>query len=119
MTEDCFLFLFTFTIPPPHIRSAPPFTQGRLFVSLIITQIGRENKEMRLRAFKYAFPKTIPILMGFLFLGMSYGFYMRVSGFSFFFPLVMSIVIFGSSLELLTVACFFLPLPPFRHFLLP
>ena len=35
---------FAFTIPPPRICSAPPFTQGRLFANLIITRIGRENK---------------------------------------------------------------------------
>ena len=76
-----------------------------------------ENKGMRLRAFKYAFPKTIPILMGFLFLGMSYGFYMRVSGFSFFFPLVMSIVIFGGSLEFLAVSMLLSPFAPIQTFL--
>lgn len=76
-----------------------------------------ENKGMRLRAFKYAFPKTIPILMGFLFLGMSYGFYMRVSGFSFFFPLIMSIVIFGGSLEFLAVSMLLSPFAPIQTFL--
>lgn len=55
-------------------------------------------------AFKAAFPKTIPILAGFLFLGFSYGVYMNVSGFSFVYPMVMSIVIFGGSLEFLTVS---------------
>lgn len=76
-----------------------------------------ENKGMRLRAFKYAFPKTIPIFMGFLFLGMSYGFYMRVSGFSFFFPLIMSIVIFGGSLEFLAVSMLLSPFAPIQTFL--
>ena len=35
------------------------------------------------KAMKYAFPYTIPVLTGFLFLGMSYGIYMNVSGFNF------------------------------------
>ncbi len=30
--------------PSVSLRLPPPFTQGRLFVNLIITQIGRENK---------------------------------------------------------------------------
>ena len=43
-----------------------------------------EKKRERIkRAFAAAFPKTVPIMMGFLFLGMSYGIYMKVSGFSF------------------------------------
>lgn len=47
------------------------------------------------KAFKAAFPKTIPILAGFLFLGFSYGVYMNVSGFGFVYPMVMSAAIFG------------------------
>ena len=52
----------------------------------------------RARALAAAFPLTIPIMTGFLFLGMAYGIYMNVSGFSFWYPLVMSLVIFGGSL---------------------
>ena len=52
-----------------------------------------------LRALRLAFPHTLPILAGFLFLGMSYGILMNVNGFSFLYPLLMSIVIFGGSLE--------------------
>ena len=38
------------------------------------------------KAFKAAWPKTIPIMAGFLFLGFSYGVYMNVSGISFVYP---------------------------------
>ena len=55
-------------------------------------------------AFRAAFPHTIPILAGFLFLGASYGILARVSGLSFVYPLVMSIVIFGGSLEFVAVS---------------
>ena len=51
------------------------------------------------KAFKAAFPHTIPILAGFLFLGMTYGIYMNVSGFSFWYPMIMSTVIFAGSME--------------------
>ena len=37
---------------------------------------------MKKKAFKAAFPYTIPIGIGFLFLGMSYGFMMQSKGFS-------------------------------------
>ena len=56
------------------------------------------------KAFIYAFPKTIPILAGFLFLGISYGIYMNVSGFSFVYPMLMGLLIFGGSLEFVAVA---------------
>ena len=51
------------------------------------------------RSFFAAIPKTIPILTGFLFLGFSYGFYMRSMGFSFLYPMLMALTIFGGSLE--------------------
>ena len=51
-----------------------------------------------------AFPPTIPIFAGFWFLGITYGVYMRVSGFSFWYPLVMSLTIFGGSLEFVAVS---------------
>ena len=59
---------------------------------------------VRRKALKAAFPHTIPIFAGFWFLGMTYGIYMNVSGFSFVYPLVMSLLIFGGSLEFLAVS---------------
>lgn len=54
---------------------------------------------MKKRALKAAFPHTIPILTGFLFLGMTYGIYMRSLGFSFVYPMLMSLTIFAGSME--------------------
>lgn len=51
------------------------------------------------RAFKAAFPYTVPIFAGFWFLGITYGIYMNVSGFPFWYPMIMSIVIFAGSME--------------------
>ena len=56
------------------------------------------NKGIITRSFRAAFPCTIPILAGFLFLGMAYGIYMNVSGFSFVYPMIMAAVIFGGRL---------------------
>ena len=47
------------------------------------------------KAFLAAFPYTIPILTGFLFLGIAYGIYMNVSGFSPIYPILMSMAICG------------------------
>lgn len=54
------------------------------------------------KAFIAAFPHTIPIFAGFWFLGLTYGIYMNVSGFSFWYPMVMSITIFAGSMEFVT-----------------
>ena len=57
---------------------------------------------MKKKAFQAAFPYTLPICVGFLFLGMSYGFMMRSKGFSFLYPLFMSMFIFAGSMEFVT-----------------
>lgn len=54
-------------------------------------------------AFQAAFPHTIPIFAGFWFLGMTYGIYMNVSGFGFWYPMLMSLTIFAGSVEFVTV----------------
>lgn len=63
-----------------------------------------EKKGQALKALKFAFPKTLPIFAGFWFLGLSYGIYMNVSGFSFWYPMLMSLTIFGGSLEFVAVS---------------
>ena len=55
------------------------------------------------KAFRAAFPYTLPIFAGFWFLGLTYGIYMNVSGFSFWYPMLMSITIFAGSMEFVTV----------------
>lgn len=57
---------------------------------------------MKTKAFKAALPHTLPICIGFLFLGMSYGFLMRSKGFSFVYPMLMSFFIFAGSMEFVT-----------------
>ncbi len=57
------------------------------------------RKNRIVKALLFAFPKTIPIFAGFWFLGFSYGVLMNVNGFSFVYPMLMSMTIFGGSLE--------------------
>lgn len=61
------------------------------------------NTPMQKKAFRAAFPHTIPIFAGFWFLGLTYGIYMNVSGFSFWYPMLMSLTIFAGSVEFVTV----------------
>ena len=57
------------------------------------------------KALAAAFPHTIPILTGFGFLGMAYGNQMSVSGFPFYYPMLMAMTIFGGSLEFVCDPC--------------
>lgn len=68
------------------------------------------------KALKAAFPHTIPIFAGFLFLGMTYGIYMNVSGFSFIYPLLMSLTIFAGSMEFVTVSLLLGSFDPLQAF---
>jgi 4-azaleucine resistance transporter AzlC len=67
---------------------------------------------MKRKAFRAAFPYTIPIFAGFWFLGLAYGIYMHACGFSFVYPMVMSLVIFGGSLEFVAVQMLLSPFAP-------
>lgn len=62
-----------------------------------------KNDKRYTRALKAAFPHTIPILAGFGFLGMSYGIYMSVSGFNFIYSTLLSITLFGGSMQFVAV----------------
>ena len=73
---------------------------------------------MRLKALKAAFPSTLPIFTGFWFLGMAYGIYMKVSGFSFIYPMLMSLLIFGGSLEFITVEMLLSQFAPLQVFIM-
>lgn len=57
-------------------------------------------------------------LCGILVLGMTYGIYMNVSGFSFWYPLLMSLTIFGGSLEFVAVSMLLAPYAPVQCFLM-
>lgn len=73
---------------------------------------------MKTKAFRAAVPYTVPICVGFLFLGMSYGFLMRSKGFSFVYPMLMSCFIFAGSMEFVTVDLLLSPFQPLRAFCL-
>lgn len=56
-----------------------------------------------LSALKSAFPYTIPILTGFLFLGAAYGIFMNVSGFGAFYSILISLIVFSGSMQFVAV----------------
>jgi 4-azaleucine resistance transporter AzlC len=61
-----------------------------------------KNRNTIITAFRTAFPYTLPILAGFLFLGIAYGIYMNSLGFSPLYPMIMSLTIFAGSMEFIT-----------------
>ena len=71
----------------------------------------------RLAALRAAFPYTIPIMAGFLFLGMTYGVDMVQSGFDFWYPILTSITVFGGSLEFMIVTLLLSPFNPLQAFM--
>ncbi|RBW68630.1 azaleucine resistance protein AzlC [Bacillus taeanensis] len=50
-------------------------------------------------AFRAAFPYTVPIMTGFIFLGTAYGIFMNSLGFGAIYPILMSLLIFAGSME--------------------
>ena len=69
-------------------------------------------------ALRAAFPHTIPILTGFLFLGTAYGIYMNVSDFPFWVPMLTSAFVYGGSLEFVIVGMLLSPFAPLQTFLM-
>lgn len=74
--------------------------------------------ETQRRAFHAALPYTLPICIGFLAIGLSYGFYATGRGLSFFYPLCTAALIFAGSMEFVTVGLIFLPFNPLGAFIL-
>lgn len=73
---------------------------------------------VRRRAFAAALPRTIPVLAGYGFLGLAYGIYMNVSGFPFWYPMLMGLTIYGGSLEFVAVTMLLSPFAPLTAFLM-
>lgn len=69
-------------------------------IKLLIKDVNNMKNRNQIRiAFRAAFPYTIPIFAGFVFLGIAYGIYMNSLGFSAIYPILMSLIIFAGSME--------------------
>lgn len=77
-----------------------------------------KERKIILQALKAAFPHTIPIFAGFWFLGLTYGIYMNSLGFSFIYPMLMSVVIFSGSMEFVAGSLLLGSFHPLQAFLL-
>ncbi len=72
---------------------------------------------MALKALQEALPCTLPVFAGFWLVAFAYGFYMHTLGFSFWYPMCMAMIIFGGSLEFITVSMLLSPFAPWQTFL--
>ena len=58
-----------------------------------------DARATRRAALKAAFPYTIPIMAGYLFLGTAYGVLMRTSGFPWYFPTLTALTVYSGTME--------------------
>lgn len=56
-------------------------------------------EKKKLLALGYAFPKTVPVMAGYIFLGAAYGILMNINGFGIFWVLAMSLFVYAGSLQ--------------------
>lgn len=69
-------------------------------------------------AVRAAFPVTVPVLLGFLVLGMAFGMLMQKNGFSAWWALAMSLIAFGGSLQFAAISLLLAPFDPVGALLL-
>lgn len=67
---------------------------------------------------RHAFKESLPILSGFLFLGMAYGVYMHSLGFGVWYPVLMALFIFAGSVEFIVAGLLVMAFNPSSVFLL-
>ena len=70
------------------------------------------------KSLKAAFPKTIPILAGFLFLGSAFGIYMKSASFNVLYSLLTSTVIFAGSMQFALVGLLATGFNPLHSFMI-
>ena len=58
-----------------------------------------ERETRRESALRWAFPRTVPVMVGYLVLGTAYGILMKVNGFGFWWAAAMSIFVYAGSLQ--------------------
>lgn len=69
-------------------------------------------------AFKYAFPKTVPIFAGYLFLGLSFGILAVSQGLSPSLTIFMSFLVYSGAMQFAAVPLLIGPFDPITHFFL-
>ncbi|WP_159991459.1 AzlC family ABC transporter permease [Pelistega ratti] len=76
------------------------------------------TRKPALDAFRAAFPYTIPMMTGFLFLGVAYGIYMKSLGFNALYPILMAATIYAGSVEFIVAGLLITDFDPWNTFLI-
>lgn len=77
-----------------------------------------DKKHNLLKAFKTAFPHTLPVLAGFLILGTAYGILMQTKGYGTLWALLMSAIAFCGSMQFVAISLLTVVFDPIQAFLL-
>ncbi|MEA4988122.1 MAG: AzlC family ABC transporter permease [Anaerovorax sp.] len=80
--------------------------------------IKTDKKKEFLKAFRLAFPNTIPVLTGFLVLGMAYGVLMQTKGYGLIWSVAMSAVAFCGSMQFVAITLLTIAFNPLQAFTL-
>ena len=74
------------------------------------------NETKKLAALRYAFPKTLPVMAGYLVLGAAYGILMNVNGYGIWWALLISVFVYAGSLQYLGITFFVAGVNPWYAF---
>lgn len=67
---------------------------------------------------RYVFPKTVPVMVGYIFLGTAYGILMSVNGFGIGWALAISIIVYAGSLQYVGINLLLAAVSPLAAFLM-
>ena len=77
-----------------------------------------ETTNKKASAVRSAFPVTVPVLTGFLCLGVAYGILMKTKGYGPIWSVLMSAIAFGGSMQFVAITLLTAAFDPFQAFLL-
>ena len=58
---------------------------------------------MKLKNIKMAFPYTIPVMLGYIFLGIAFGILLSSQGYPFYLATLMSLIIYAGSMQFVAI----------------
>lgn len=79
---------------------------------------GRGMEKEQGSTLRYVFPKTVPVMVGYIFLGTAYGILMSVNGFGVGWALAISIIVYAGSLQYVGINLLLAAVSPLAAFLM-
>lgn len=61
------------------------------------------TKDMKMRALKMAFPYTIPVMLGYIFLGIAFGILLASKGYGFGWAILISVFVYAGSMQFVAI----------------